>query len=152
MSINIRPVKQTDYTQWLTLWHGYNAFYGRQNETALPDDITASTWARFFDANEPVYCIVAEANGALVGLAHYLYHRSTTRIALTCYLQDLFTAASLRGQGIGRHLIEGVYEAAKRDNIQRIYWQTHETNVAGRRLYDAVATHAGFIVYGHEVS
>ncbi len=151
MQIHIRPVATSDYTQWLMLWQGYNAFYGRQNETALPDNITASTWARFFDANEPVYCIVAEANGALVGLAHYLYHRSTTRIALTCYMQDLFTAAPLRGQGIGRHLIEGVYEAAKRDNIQRVYWQTHETNVAGRALYDAVAKHAGFIVYGHEV-
>jgi GNAT superfamily N-acetyltransferase len=87
----------------------------------------------------------------LVGLTHYLYHRSTTRLELTCYLQDLFTQESERGHGIGRLLIEGVYRQARAAGVKRVYWQTHETNAAGRLLYDKVAQHAGFIVYGQEV-
>ena len=94
---------------------------------------------------------MAESNGALLGLSHYLFHRSTTRKELTCYLQDLFTAPAARGQGVGRSLIEGVYEASKAAGIKRVYWQTHESNTAGRLLYDKLAQHAGFIVYGHEV-
>jgi hypothetical protein len=52
---------------------------------------------------------------------------------------------------VGRALIDGVDRAAKTAGVKRVYWQTHQTNAAGRRLYDQVATHAGFIVYAHEV-
>ena len=131
-------------------WAGYNAFYGREGDTALAPEITATTWARFFDQNEPVHALVAESEGKLLGLTHFLFHRSTTRIELTCYLQDLFTDPAARGQGVGRRLIEGVYQAAKASGVKRVYWQTHETNAAGRRLYDKVAKHAGFIIYGHD--
>ena len=92
--INIRPIEQQDYAAWLPLWEGYNAFYGRAGETALAEEITRTTWARFFDRAEPVFAIVAEHEGQIVGVAHYLFHRSTTRIELTCYLQDLFTVSA----------------------------------------------------------
>ena len=97
-----------------------------------------------------MYALVAESDSQLLGLTHFLFHRSTTRLELTCYLQDLFTDPAVRGQGVGRLLIEGVYQAAKASGVKRVYWQTHETNTAGRRLYDKVAKHAGFIIYGHD--
>lgn len=149
--VHVRPIRHEDFTAWKPLWDGYNAFYGREGATALAPAITAATWQRFFDPAEPVFALVAEADGQLVGLTHYLFHRSTTRIELTCYLQDLFTAPAERGQGIGRSLIEGVYQAAKAAGIQRVYWQTHETNAAGRLLYDKVARHMGFIVYSKDL-
>lgn len=148
--VTIRPIQQTDFTAWQPLWNGYNAFYGRQGATALAPEITQATWQRFFDPAEPVFALVAESEGRLLGLTHYLYHRSTTRIELTCYLQDLFTTPDARGQGVGRLLIQGVYQAAGAAGIKRVYWQTHETNAAGRLLYDKVAQHAGFIVYAHD--
>src|SRR3954469_1898053 len=120
---------------------------GRSGPTALPLDITETTWRGFFDPAEPVFALVAEENGRLVGLTHYLYHRSTTRTELTCYLQDLFTDPVRRGRGIGRALIEGGYEQARAAGIRRVYWQTQESNTAGRLLYDKVARHEGFIVY-----
>jgi GNAT superfamily N-acetyltransferase len=149
--VRIRPVEQADLAAWTPLWDGYNAFYGRAGPTALPPAITATTWRRFFDPDEPVFALVAEAAGRLVGLTHYLYHRSTTRIEPTCYLQDLFTAADVRGQGVGRALILGVYESARAAGSHEVYWQTHETNGAGRLLYDKVATFAGYIVYEQEL-
>lgn len=150
-SLLIRPIEQRDLPGWLPLWDGYNAFYGRQGETALPRAITDVTWQRFFDPAEPVFALVAEADGQLAGLAHYLFHRSTTRIEPTCYLQDLFTLEAARGQGVGRALIDGVDRAARAAGVKRVYWQTHQANAAGRRLYDKVASHAGFIVYAQEV-
>jgi GNAT superfamily N-acetyltransferase len=146
-SLTVRPVAHADFAQWLPLWQGYNAFYGRAGATALPGEITRVTWARFFDAAEPVHALVAESEGRLVGLAHYLFHRSTIMIEPTCYLQDLFTEARTRGQGVGRALIEAVAAAAKRAGAGRLYWHTHETNVAAMRLYDQVAERSGFIVY-----
>ena len=147
----VRPTRPEDLAAWTPLWDGYNAFYGRDGATALAPEITRSTWQRFFDPAEPVFALVAEVDGRLVGLTHYLYHRSTTRIELTCYLQDLFTAPAQRGQGIARALIEGVCDEARAAGVKRVYWQTHEGNVAGRRLYDTLARHAGFIVYGRDI-
>ena len=143
----VRPIRPADFAAWKPLWDGYNAFYGREGETALPVEVTQATWQRFFDPNEPVFALMAERDGVLVGITHFLFHRSTTRIELTCYLQDLFTLPTERGLGVGRALIQGVCEQAKRDGIKRVYWQTHETNAAGRMLYDKVARHFGFIVY-----
>jgi GNAT superfamily N-acetyltransferase len=147
----IRPIDPTDLAGWRPLWDGYNAFYGRSGATALPESITQVTWDRFFDPTEPVHALVAETSGRIVGLAHYIFHRSTTRLHDVCYLQDLFTAPDRRGLGVGRQLIEGVYDKARAAGSSRVYWQTQATNAAGRALYDKVARHAGFIVYAHEL-
>jgi GNAT superfamily N-acetyltransferase len=141
--LTVRPVAPTDLTQWEALWDGYNTFY----ERTVPPEITRVTWSRFFDANEPVHALVAEKDGRLLGLVHYLFHRSTTLIAPTCYLQDLFTTEGARGQGVGRALIESVYERARTAGSLRVYWQTHETNLTAMALYDKVAERSGFLVY-----
>jgi GNAT superfamily N-acetyltransferase len=143
----VRDVAAGDFAGWLTLWDGYNAFYGRTGPTALPGDVTRTTWQRFLDPDEPVHALVAESRGTLVGLAHLVFHRSTTLATQTCYLQDLFTAPELRGQGIGRRLIEVVYERARAQGAGRVYWQTHQTNATAMRLYDQVAERSGFVVY-----
>lgn len=146
-NLTIRPVSSKDYDQWLPLWEGYNAFYRRLGPTALSPEITTTTWNRFFDDSEPVFALVAECEEKLVGMAHYLFHRSTSSIQQVCYLQDLFTTDELRGKGIGRALIEGVYMQAKDAGASRYYWLTHETNETARKLYDKVAERSGFIVY-----
>ncbi len=146
-ALTVRPVARQDYDAWLPLWDGYNKFYGRFGSTALPIEVTRMTWARFFDAYEPVHALVAESEGKLVGLVHYLFHRSTTLIEPNCYLQDLFTDEKTRGKGVGRALIEAVYERARIAGCTRVYWLTHTTNATARRLYDQVADNTGFIVY-----
>jgi GNAT superfamily N-acetyltransferase len=147
LDITVRPVEAADFPGWKALWDGYNTFYGRHGETALPDEVTRTTWARFFDAYEPVHALVAEQSGKLVGLTHFLYHRSTTLLGPSCYLQDLFTDEAVRGQGIGRALIDSAYGRAMAAGAQRFYWQTHETNTRAMRLYDKIAKKSGFLVY-----
>lgn len=145
--IVIRPVVRQDFERWLPLWDGYNAFYGRSGPTALPEAITQTTWSRFFDAYEPMHALVAENGERLLGLTHYLFHRSTTTVEPSCYLQDLFTVQETRGKGVGKALVEGVYERAREAGSKRVYWQTHETNQTAMRLYNQVAERSGFVVY-----
>lgn len=147
----VRPVAPGDFAAWQPLWDGYNAFYGRHGESALPAHVTQTTWQRFLDPAEPMFALVAEDEEQIVGLAHCVLHASMTRIEPVCYLSDLFTLESRRGRGIGRLLIEAVYRHAGSAGASRVYWQTHETNVAGRLLYDKVAKHLGFIVYSKEL-
>jgi len=146
-SIVVRPVHHDDFAAWLELWALYNAFYGRSGVSALAAQITQLTWSRFFDKGEPMHALVAENSGKLIGLAHFLYHRSTIQVHPICYLQDLFTAEAARGRGVGRALILAVHEHARSARSSRVYWQTHETNTVAMQLYDSIAEKSGFIVY-----
>lgn len=147
--LQIRAARRDDFAAWRPLWDGYNAFYGRSGNSALSEEVTRTTWERFFEASEPMHALVAESAGALLGVAHFLYHRSTIHVMPICYLQDLYTLESARGQGVGRALIDGVYERAESAGAARVYWQTQETNSVAMRLYDKVADKSGFIVYRH---
>jgi GNAT superfamily N-acetyltransferase len=143
----VRFATPADYDQWRPLWDGYNEFYGRSGATALPDEITQTTWQRFFDPAEPLYCLVAEQDDRLAGLAHYLFHRSMIAIEPVCYLQDLFTAPATRGQGVGRALIERVYAEAQGANSSRVYWHTYESNKTAQALYDKLAERPPVLFY-----
>ena len=99
-----------------------------------------------------MHCLVAEQGARLIGLTHYIFHRNTTMVGPTCYLQDLFTTAEARGKGVGRALIEAVYERAKQAGSPRVYWQTHETNSTAMLLYDKVAQRSGFVVYRKDIA
>ncbi len=143
----VRAIGRGDRPQWDVLWRGYNDFY----ERSVPRAVSDRTWRRFFDPREPVRALVAEQDGHLCGLVHYIFHRSTSIDTRTCYLQDLFTAKDARGKGVGRALIEAVYARAKRAGARRVYWHTHRTNRTAMLLYDKVAANYGFVVYTKEL-
>jgi len=144
MTITTRPFIQDDYKQWHKLWQGYLAYY----KSAIAPEITAATWARLLDPSSGVegFCAV-NAEGALVGIVHYLFHPVTWATGPRCYLEDLFTDKQARGFGAGRALIEAVSEAAKAANADQVYWLTEDYNKRAHYLYDKVATKTPFIKY-----
>ncbi|MFM2356540.1 MAG: hypothetical protein RLZZ528_2276 [Pseudomonadota bacterium] len=145
MSVTIRPVTCEDEPVWRQLWSDYLAFYN----TALPAAVYAQTFRRMVERDHPgPYGLLAERDGVVVGLVHYLFHRSGWKIEDVCYLQDLFVAPEARGTGAGRALIEAVYAEADRAGAPSVYWLTQEFNYAGRMLYDRVGVKSPFIRYG----
>jgi GNAT superfamily N-acetyltransferase len=141
--MQIRPAQPTDFAQWLPLWQGYQAFY----QTDIADAVTALTWQRFMDPAEPMHCAVAEEGGELLGMVHYIYHRSCWTVGDYVYLQDLFTQPHLRGKGVGRALIEHVYASAAHAAAARVWWLTHESNLTAMQLYDHIAEKSGLVQY-----
>jgi len=141
--MNIRLAQAQDYAQWLPLWQGYQTFY----KTNIPEAVTQQTWARFLNPAEPMHCAVAEQDGVLVGMVHYIFHRSCWTAGDYVYLQDLFATPELRGKGVGRALIEHVYAIAKAQGGSRVWWLTHETNTDAMHLYDKIADKSGFVQY-----
>ena len=143
----VRALRPDERRSWEPLWQGYLAFY----KAAVAPEVTETTWGRLHDPAEPMYVLGAFIDGTLVGIVHYLFHRSTWTIGDYCYLQDLFTAPEARGQGAGRALIEAVYDRAEVAGASRVYWLTQETNATARALYDTLADRPGFIQYRHLV-
>ena len=94
-----------------------------------------------------MHAFVAEQNGRLLGIVHYIYHYSAWTAGPYIYLQDLFTHEAARGKGIGTKLIKAVYEKAEQSGASRVYWLTHETNESAISLYRKVADQSGFIQF-----
>jgi GNAT superfamily N-acetyltransferase len=140
--VDVRPLRPEEREAWEPHWQGYLAFY----ETSLPSTVTDVTWARLHDPAKPMQGLGAYIDEKLIGIAHYLFHRSTWTIGPYCYLQDLFTAKEARGQGAGRKLSEAVYDRANQEGASRVYWLTHETNATARAL-DRLADRPDFIQY-----
>ncbi len=143
MSLEIRPVRNNERDAWQVLWKGYQDFYN-----VNLDDTTENLWQRLM-ANDPdgPICLVAEDDGKLLGLVQYLYHGTTWSPKIRIYLHDLYTVPESRGKGIGRQLIEAVYEAGQARDCDQVYWMTQDFNEAGRALYDKVADLTPFIKY-----
>jgi GNAT superfamily N-acetyltransferase len=139
----VRALQPGDREAWEPLWQGYLTFY----KATLASDVTDATWRRFFDPLERLGAFVAERDGRLIGIAHYLLHRSTWAPLCYCYLEDLFVEPSARGGGAGRALIAAVEAAAREAGASRLYWITHETNQTAQNLYNQVAERPGFVQY-----
>lgn len=145
MSVTIRPVEAGDREGWQQLYDGYHRYYERPD---LPQSFFDTAFDRLMSGDAGEFRgLVAEDDGQLVGLVHYVFHPSLWRPEGVCYLQDLFTDARTRGRGVGRALIGAVYEAADAAGVPSVYWLTQEFNYAGRMLYDRVATRTPFIRY-----
>ena len=141
--IDVRPLRPDERAAWEPLWAGYLEFY----EATVSPDVTDETWRRLHDPSEPMHVLGAFIAGRLVGIVHYLFHRSTWTTGDYCYLQDLFTVPEARRLGAGRALLEAVDERARAAGASRVYWLTHESNTTARALYDKVADRPGFIQY-----
>ena len=142
-SLKIASLSAADYESWLSLWQSYLTFY----ESSLPVETTNATWNNVLDSNVPIYGFGAWLEDKLVGITHVVLHPNTWNSTECCYLEDLYVAESVRGHGVGRALIEYVYEFARQQNCNRVYWVTQEDNTAARRLYDTLATKTNMIQY-----
>lgn len=143
--VRIRPLTASDEADWRRLWTGYLAYY----ETTVPETVYQSTFARLLgDDPRDFSCLVAEDEaGRLIGLTHYLFHRHAWKVEEVCYLQDLFADPDARGLGVGRALIEAVYDAADAAGAPAVYWLTQDFNATARKLYDRIGELTPFLKY-----
>ncbi len=140
----IRPLRPEDRDQWAEMWRDYLAFY----ETEVPDTTYKSTFARLLgDDPNDFSCFVADLDGQLLGLTHYLFHRHAWKEESVCYLQDLYARPEARGTGVGRALIQAVYDEADRQKAPSVYWLTQENNHTARKLYDRIGKLSPFLKY-----
>ena len=143
MNLAIRELKPQDKTQWLELWDGYLNFYQQE----LSEAQTELSWQRLLHAKDGLHAIVAEHDAKLVGLAHYFWTPSTWQENKDIYLEDLFVSPTVRGQGVGKRIIENLVQICRDAGGSKVHWQTHHTNKTAIGLYKKLGKESEFIVF-----
>lgn len=148
-ALQVRALQASDEAQWRRLWTLYLEFY----QSWVPEAVYRQTFARLLGDDVADFCgLVALVGDRPVGITHYLFHRHCWKLENVCYLQDLFVDPDQRGTGVGRALIEAVYNRADAQGSPSVYWLTQKSNEAGRRLYDRVAELTPFIKYARPLA
>lgn len=142
-TLSVRSLTRADEPHWRRLWSDYLRFY----DAEVSEEVYLTTFSRLLSADDPQWCLIAQAGGRPVGLVHYIFHRHNWKIEDVCYLQDLHAEPGMRGHGVGRALIEAVYAAADANGTPTVYWLTQSFNATARKLYDRIGKETPFIKY-----
>jgi GNAT superfamily N-acetyltransferase len=143
MTLTIRAIEEKDKDQWLKLWAGYLEFY----KSTISPEQTELTWKRLINNELKMFGFVAESEEGVIGFTHCLFRPSTWTETDYCYLEDLFVNPNIRGKGVGRSLMDKVFELAKEKKSKRVYWTTQEFNKTARVLYDSITPVSEFVQY-----
>jgi GNAT superfamily N-acetyltransferase len=143
MTLIIRAIEEKDKDPWLKLWAGYLEFY----KSTISLEQTELTWKRLINNELKMFGFVAESEEGIIGFTHCLFRPSTWTETDYCYLEDLFVDPNIRGKGIGRALMNKVFELAKEKKSKRVYWTTQEFNKTARVLYDSITSVSEFVQY-----
>lgn len=138
--MKIRPLQKEDYAAWLPLWDGNNL--GTRDEA-----VTAETWRRLMDENNPVKGLGAFGGDKMRGLVHYVLHPTTGAIAPACYMQDLYVDPAHRKKGIARALVQELVSIGQKEKWARIYWLAEAENKAAQALYKTLGVKLNFTLH-----
>ncbi|MCP3969953.1 MAG: GNAT family N-acetyltransferase [Rhodobacteraceae bacterium] len=142
--LRVRAIGTSDRAEWERMFTSYLEFY----KTTVATEVYQTSFKRLLgNDQQDFHGAVAEMDGKPVGLVHYLFHRHMWKTENVCYLQDLYADPQVRGQGVGRKLIEHVYAAADAAGCPGVYWLTQDFNHTARQLYDRIGVQSPFIRY-----
>jgi GNAT superfamily N-acetyltransferase len=126
------------------LLHDFNTEY---HEITPGPDALAERIAQLIDA-DAVVLLVGDGPD---GLAVLRFRRSIWTAGLECYLAELYVVPALRGQGLGRGLMEAALELARKRGADWMELNTDEGDVAARALYERLGFKATAEYYEREL-
>ncbi len=132
--LGIESISADQMETLLPMIAAYQRFY---RVTEVDDDRNRAFFSRFVDPSDDGLLLGAWRGDELVGYACLYWHFSSLVPAETVLMNDLFVEESVRGQGIGRALIEASADVARRRGAHHLEWSTAPSNVTAQRLYDA---------------
>ena len=139
----IRNLIQSDRQNWEKLYIDYAEFY----KVTMNNEILDTVWSWLFNKKHVVNGLCYEAEGKIVGIAHYRTMPRPLKGKYIGFLDDLFVDPNFRGKKIGQKLIIALKDIAKSNDWQVIRWITHSSNDTAKKLYDKLANNTGFDLY-----
>ena len=116
------------------LFDNYRVFYGQVSDLELAQSFLAERLAN----KESVILLAKNDEGQPVGFTQLYPSFSSVSAARTWVLNDLYVVDELRGQGIGRQLLNAARDYAVSTKAKGISLQTARDNINAQKLYESV--------------
>lgn len=132
--LEIAPITPEEFEELLPLIGAYQRFYEVED---VDEERNRAFFRRFLAPSEDGLLLGPRSEGRLVGYACLYWHFSSLEACECVLMNDLFVDSSVRGQGVGRALIEAAAAVAREREVPFVEWSTAPDNEAAQRLYDS---------------
>lgn len=134
MTTIVKDAVPDDIPSIVKLAEEMDRFYG---DTAIGSSgLRASQIAEaIFKDPAPAHAILAWDDGNLSGFASYSFLWPAVGLTQSLYLKELYIAERARRQGVGKLLMERLYEIAVQRGCSRVEWTTDQSNIDAQQFY-----------------
>jgi GNAT superfamily N-acetyltransferase len=133
--IQLAAATPEDAADLVDLLEEMDRFYG-VTDFEPAEDRRAQLRAQLFSSPAAGHVILARVDGTLLGLASYSFLWPAVGLTQSLFLKELYVRASHQGQGIGRALIDRVFQIAADTGSSRVEWMTEQTNTEAQAFYE----------------
>jgi len=139
--LTVHPFVDADLSALAELFAEMDRFYG------ATDVAPAAAYERQLRAlliREPpvAQVLVAYNHTALVGFASYSFLWPAAGLSSSVFLKELYVLQAVRGQGVGKALMQRLFQVAADTGCSRVEWMTEQTNVEARAFYERLGVNA----------
>ncbi len=134
MDSEIRAVTAESLPRVEPLIEAYQRFYEVEE---IDPQRNREFFSRFIGSGDDGWLLGAWRDGEPVGFGCYYRFLSSTSAVETVLMNDLYVVEEVRGQGIGRALIEAGTDLVRKSGAAWLEWNTAPDNHAAQRLYDS---------------
>lgn len=133
MEIEIRTVTEQSLPRVEPLIEAYQRFYDSED---IDPARNREFFSRFIGSDREGWLLAAWQGEQVVGFGCYYRFLSSTSAVETVLMNDLFVAEEVRGQGVGRALIEAGLGLVRESGAAWLEWNTAPDNHTAQALYD----------------
>jgi GNAT superfamily N-acetyltransferase len=132
--ITIIPAESAHADALAALAEEMDRFYGATEVEPL--DLRRRQINESLFADPPsAHCLLAWDDERMVGFAAYSFLWPAIGLTRSLYLKELYVSGAARKKGIGRVLMQRLYQIAAKNECSRVEWTTDRDNVDAQRFY-----------------
>ena len=131
----IEAVSEKNFEEVLPLIRRYQEFYKVAN---ISDSKNRDFFSQFGESNSAGCLFIFRLDGNAVAFATVYFSYASSIASKVGIMNDLYTTPEIRGQGVGRQLIEHCHTFASKNGAARLQWTTATDNEKAQKLYDSM--------------
>lgn len=135
--VSVRHAKPDDVGAMAELFEELDRFYGASEVEPL-ELRTRQINEVLFDSPPAAHALTAWQNGQLVGLASYSFLWPAVGLTRSLFLKELYVAEACRRSGVGKLLMQSLFEVATKNHCSRVEWTTDADNANAQEFYDVI--------------
>jgi GNAT superfamily N-acetyltransferase len=140
--LSIVAAQEEDVPAIAELLEELDRFYGVTEFDPI-DQRTVQIVDMLFGSQPTAYVLVAKEYGNVVGLASYSFLWPAVGLTNSLFLKELFVREERRRSGVGRRLMEHLFDVAVERGCSRVEWMTEDVNTGAQGFYNRL---------GHDVN